>query len=123
MTVGSDKPPTAKRELLELAAVTVTFAPVAVSVPVAVPLVPVNTLPTATGTGATLSVPAVVDPVPAREIVNVGLDAFELTVTLPLALPADVGAKVTVKLALCPAASVAGTEIPVTVNPVPLIAT
>jgi len=123
MTVGSDKPPIAKRELLELAAVTVTFTPVAVRVPVAVPLVPVNTLPTATGTGAALSVPAVVDPVPERETVKVGLDPFEVTVTLPLALVPDVGAKVTVNVALCPAASVAGVEIPFSVKPVPLIAT
>jgi hypothetical protein len=123
MIRGSDKPLIAKRELLELAAVTVTFAPVAVRLPEAVPLLPVNTLPTATGAGVALSVPGVLDPVPAREIVRVGLDPLEVTVTLPLALPADAGAKVTVKLALCPAVSVAGVEIPVSVKPVPLIPT
>lgn len=123
MIVGSDKPLIAKRELLELAAVTVTFAPVAVRIPEAVPLVPVNTLPTATGAGVALSVPGVLDPVPAREMVNVGLDPFEVTVTLPLALPAEAGAKVTVKLALCPAVSVVGVEIPLSVKPVPLIPT
>jgi hypothetical protein len=123
MILGSDKPPIAKRELLEVAAVTVTFAPAAVSVPVADPLVPVNTLPTATGAGVALSVPAVVEPVPERGMVNVGLDPFEVTVTFPLALLADAGAKVTVKEALCPAATVAGVEIPLTVKPVPLAAT
>lgn len=121
--VGSDKPPIANRELLELAAVTVTFAPVAVRVPVAVPLNVVNTFPSATGAGAALSAPAAADPVPAREIVKLGLDPFEVTVTAPLALLADAGAKVTVKVALCPAARVAGVEIPLTEKPVPLAAT
>jgi hypothetical protein len=123
MTTGSCKLLIAKRELLELAAVTVTFAPAAVSVPVAVPLVPVNTLPIATGAGAAVSVPAVVDPVPAREMVRVGFDAFEVTVTLPVTLAVDVGAKVTVKVALCPAVSVTGAVIPLRVKPVPLIPT
>src|ERR1700746_3749908 len=112
MIVGSDKPLIAKRELLELAAVTVTFAPVALRLPEAVPLVPVNTLPTASGAGVALSVPDAADPVPASEMISVGLDPFDVTVTLPLALPPDAGAKVTVKVALCPAVSVAGVEIP-----------
>ena len=123
MIFGSDKPPIANRELLEVAAVTVTFAPAAESVPVALPLAPVNTLPTATGVGDADSVPAVVEPVPDKAMVNVGLDPFEVTVTLPLALLADAGVKVTVKEALCPAATVAGVEIPLTVKPVPLAAT
>lgn len=54
---------------------------------------------------------------------NVGLVAFEVMVTLPLALPAVKGAKVTLKVALCPAVSVAGVEIPLTEKPVPLLAT
>lgn len=120
---GRDKPLIVKRELLVLAAVTVTFAPLALRLPVAVPLVPATTLPIAMGTGVAVSCPAEADPVPARGIVSVGLDPFEVTVTLPLALPADSGAKVTLKVALCPAVSVAGVEMPLNVNPVPLIPT
>ncbi len=62
-------------------------------------------------------------PVPDNGTVNVGLGAFEVIVTLPLALPAVTGAKVTLKVALCPAVSVAGVEIPLTEKPVPLLAT
>ena len=62
-------------------------------------------------------------PVPANGIVRVGLDAFDEIVTLPVTLPADGGVNVTLKLALCPAASVMGAVIPLNVNPVPLIPT
>jgi hypothetical protein len=62
-----------------------------------------------------------VTPVPDRGMVRVGLEAFEVTVTLPLALAADAGVNVTVKVALCPAVSVTGAVIPVKLNPVPLI--
>ena len=123
MIAGSDKPPIVKRELLEVAAVTVTFAPLALRVPEPVPLAPTATLPTAMGAGVALSEPAVADPVPAREMVKVGLDPFDVTVTLPLALAVDVGAKVTVKLALCPAVSVTGGLIPLSLKPAPLIPT
>lgn len=122
MIAGSDKLPIVKRELLEVAAVTVTFAPLALRVPEPVPLAPTATLPTATGAGVALSTPAVADPVPAREMVKVGLEPSDVTVTLPLALAVDVGANVTVKLALCPAVSVTGGVIPLSVKPVPLIA-
>jgi hypothetical protein len=54
---------------------------------------------------------------------RVGLEAFEVIVTLPLALPADVGVNVTVKVALWPAVSVAGVVIPLRLYPVPLIPT
>jgi len=120
---GSDKPLITKREFPVAAAVTVTFAPVAVRLPVAVPLDPVNTLPTATGVGLAESCPAAVDPVPARAIVKLGLEPFEVTVTLPLAVAADAGVKVTVKLALCPGVSVTGVEIPCMAKPVPLTPT
>lgn len=123
MIAGSGKPPSANRELLEVAAVTVTLAPLALRVPEPVPLAPTATLPTPTGAGVALSTPAAVDPAPAKEMVKVGLDPFDVTVTLPLALIVDVGAKVTVKLALCPAVSVTGGVIPLRVKPVPLIPT
>jgi hypothetical protein len=40
-------------------------------------------------------------------------------VILPVALPANVGANVTVKVAFAPALIVAGTERPLMLNPVP----
>jgi hypothetical protein len=66
-------------------------------------------------------VPAVT-PVPDKGMDRVELDAFEVRVTAPLALAADWGANVTVKLALWPAVSVTGATIPLKPNPVPLIA-
>src|SRR5215469_13753535 len=68
------------------------------------------------------SAPAVT-PVPVRGMVRVGLEALEVTVTVPVAPPAAVGVKVTLKVALWPAASVAGAVMPLMVKPVPLIAT
>jgi|SRR6202046_2431845 hypothetical protein len=123
IVTGSARPPTLNTELLELAAVTVTFEPLAVRVPVAVPLVPTTTLPTPRVVGVTVSCPAAAAPVPDSGIVSVGLEAFEVMVTLPLALVAVCGANVTVKFVLCPDVSVTGAVIPVRVNPVPLIPT
>jgi hypothetical protein len=110
-------------ELFVLAAVTVTLAPLAVRLPDAVPLVPTTTLPTPSVVGATLSCPAAAVPVPDKEMFRVGLEAFDVIVTLPLAAPADVGVNVTLKVALCPAVSVTGAVIPLRLNPVPLIPT
>jgi hypothetical protein len=56
-------------------------------------------------------------------MVRVGFEAFDVTVRLPLALPADAGVNVTVKLVLCPAVSVTGVVIPLRLYPVPLIPT
>jgi hypothetical protein len=54
-------------------------------------------------------------------MVRAGLDAFEVIVILPLALPADPGVNVTLKVVLCPVVSVTGATIPFRLNPVPLI--
>jgi hypothetical protein len=110
-------------ELLELAAVTVTFVPLAVRLPDAVPLVPTTTLPKPRVVGVTVSWPAAAVPVPDSGIVSVGLVAFEVTVTLPLAFAADCGVNVILKVALWPAVSVTGAVIPLRPNPVPLIPT
>jgi hypothetical protein len=123
MMIGSDKPLMLNRELLVVAAVTVTFAPVALRLPEAVPLVPTNTLPKATGAGLAVNCAGAVVPVPARARVKVGLEPSDAMVALPLALPADCGAKVTLNFALCPGGSVTGVEIPPSVKPVPLIPT
>jgi hypothetical protein len=50
--------------------------------------------------GLTLSVPVGVTPVPETAMFTVGLVAFEVMVTLPLADPAEAGLKATLKLAL-----------------------
>jgi hypothetical protein len=123
MVTGSERPPTLNTELFELAAVTVTFAPLAVRLPDAVPLVPTTTLPRPSVVGVTVSCPAAEVPVPDSGIVSVGLDAFEVMVRLPLAFAADCGVKLTLKLALCPVVSVTGAVIPVKLNPVPLMPT
>src|ERR1700690_4520145 len=64
-----------------------------------------------------------VTPVPDAGIVSVGFCAFDVTVTLPLKLPADGGVNVTLNVTLCPAPSVTGNVIPETLKPVPLAAT
>ena len=85
-------------------------------------LLPTVTFPKLRLVGFDPSVPCVT-PVPVTGIVRVGLDAVEVMVTLPLALAADSGANVTVKVALWPAVSVTGAVIPLRLNPVPLITT
>ena len=78
MVTGSDSPPTLNTELLLLAAVTVTLAPLAVIVPDAVPLWPTTTLPRPRVAGLTPSVPAVaVVPIPESGSVTVEFEAVE----------------------------------------------
>lgn len=50
-------------------------------------------------------------------------EAFDVTDTLPLKLPADCGVNVTLNDVLSPGVSVTGVVIPETLNPVPLAAT
>ena len=61
-------------------------------------------------------------PVPDRGMVRDGFEPFDVTVTVPLALPAAVGVKVTLNVVLAPAASVTGVVMPLKLNPDPLIA-
>jgi hypothetical protein len=102
---------------------TCTLAPLAVKVPVCVPLIPSTTLPTATGvlTAKVLCV-CCSTPVPLTEIFNVEFSAFDVIATPPVKFPADCGANVTLNVALCPIPSVTGGVIPETLNPVPLAA-
>ena len=74
-------------------------APVLVTVSDNVCLVPSSTLPKPRLVGFDSNAPTDT-PVADSGIVSVGLDPFEVTVTLPLALPATVGAKVAVKVAV-----------------------
>jgi hypothetical protein len=100
---------------------TVTLAPLAVRVALAVPLVPTTTLPTATVVGLTLRLPAAAAvPVRLKASVRFGFDAFDVMATLPLKLLAKGGVKVILNDALCPGVSVRGAEIPDMLKPVPL---
>jgi hypothetical protein len=64
IVAGRDNPLMVNAELSELAELTVTLPPVAVSVPVAVPLLPSATLPTVSVLGETDNCPTVSVPVP-----------------------------------------------------------
>src|ERR1700721_3387184 len=121
MVTGSPSPLVAKPELLDVGGVTVPFDPVAGRLPDAVPLRPAKTVPSAIGAGLAVSCPAVVELAPETAMVRVGLEPSDVAVTLPLAFPADSGANFTLNVALCPAVSVAGVEIPLKLNPVPLM--
>ena len=61
--------------------------------------------------------------VPLSGIDKLGFEAFEVTVTVPGNVPADVGANFTVKVVLCPGVNVTGGVIPEMLNPVPDVAT
>jgi hypothetical protein len=61
--------------------------------------------------------------VPLKGIAKLGFEAFEVTVTVPLKVPDEVGAKVTLNVVLCPGVSVTGGVIPEMLNPVPAAAT
>ena len=61
--------------------------------------------------------------VPLKGTDKLGFEAFEVTVTVPLNVPVDVGANVTVNDVLCPGVKVTGGVIPETLNPVPAAAT
>jgi len=100
IVVGRVRPVIVKVELFVLAPLTVTLAPLAVRVPVAEALLPTTTLPRLRPVGVTASCPAATAPDPERGMVNVGLPAVEVMVTLPLAAPDEVGAKDTLKLLL-----------------------
>jgi hypothetical protein len=57
--------------------------------------------------------------VPVSGIDKLGFEAFDVTVTVPLNAPDDVGANVTVKDVLCPGVRVTGVLIPEMRKPVP----
>lgn len=94
--------------------------PVFVTVSVSAKSLPTVTLPKLRLVGFDPSVPGVTA-VPESAIVNVGFDPSEVMVTLPLAAPAVVGAKLTLNVVLCDAFRVRGAVMPLSVNPAPLI--
>ena len=117
IVTGKDSPLRVNSELLTVAEVTVTLAPVALSVAERFALVPTTTLPNAGLAGVTANCPAAV-PVPDSEILKVGFDAFEAIAMLALVLPADDGVKMTLKVMLSPEVSVDGKLTPVTLKAV-----
>ena len=84
-------------------------------------MLPTVTLPKLRLVGFDPSVPWAT-PVPDKGMFRVGLEAVEVRVTLPLALAADVGANLTLKVVLWPAVRVSGVVIPLRLNPVPVMA-
>lgn len=95
MVTGKVSPPKLNVALFVPADVTVTLPPVAVKDPEADPLVPSTTLPIARVDGETPSCPAAALPVPESGMLSVGFDALELTVTVPVALAAELGLNLT----------------------------
>ena len=97
--------------------------PVLVSVMFCEVLLPVDTVPKLKLAGFATNCPvAVVDPVPLRVTFVVGLVGSLLVIAMfPLALPADVGEKVTVTGTVCPVLIVFGVVIPLIPNSAPLI--
>ena len=109
--------------MLLVAAVIVTLAPLAVRVPVPVPVLPTVTFPIAIVAGVAVSVPVAVTPVPDNAMFRVGLEALEVTVSVPLALPADAGSNETLNEVLAPAARFTGVVMPLKLKPLPVTAT
>src|SRR5260221_6514123 len=93
--------------------------PVFVTVSESVLLLLTCTLPKARLVGFDPSAPAVM-PVPVNGMFSVGFEAVEVIAILPLTAPAAVGLNNTLKVALCPAASVTGALIPLTLDPDPV---
>ena len=85
-------------------------------------VVDTGTLPKLSVVGFDVSVPGDV-PLPDNGMVKVGFVAVEVTVTLPLCAPEPGGVNETLKVVLCPAVSVTGVEIPLTLNAAPVTAT
>ena len=122
MVKGNESPLRANSEVLTLAEDTVTLAPVAFSVPVRLALDPTVTLPKFSVAGVTDNCPAAV-PVPDRGTDKFGFDPLDTTAMLPLTAPAEVGAKVALKVKLCPGVKVSGGLIPLTLKPLPVTVT
>ena len=118
MVKGNVRPLKENSELLMEAEETVTLALLALRVPDRLALPPVTTLPKLRLPGLTPNWPAAV-PVPDMEIVRFGFEPFDTTEIVPLALAADVGAKLALKVKLCPAVRVMGGFKPLMLKPVP----
>ena len=96
--------------------------PELVTVSDSVPVWPTVWLPKLRLEGFGVSVPGVT-PVPDSAMFSVGLEPFDVTVNVPLALPADAGSNDTLNVALCPAVSVTGVVMPLKLKAAPVTAT
>lgn len=122
IVTGKEIPLTTKAVLFELAPVTVTLPPLAVKVPDACTLFPTTTLPIPRLLGLAPSWALTIGmPVPEKGTVRVELRALDVIAIFPLAIAAVVGEKLTPNVAACPATRVSGAEIPLMVNPDPLV--
>ncbi len=93
--------------------------PVSVSVTVCAALLPKFTLPKLRLVGFAVSRKVAVTPVPLRAIASGELGALLTSETAPVTLPAALGVKPTLNVALLPAAMVSGTVMPVRLKPLP----
>ncbi|MGC1385728.1 MAG: hypothetical protein WA823_18275 [Candidatus Acidiferrales bacterium] len=115
---GVERPVVLKAAPVVVAEFNVTLAvPLFVSVTFTVLLLPVNWLPKFNEEGFATRLPSV--PVAVIGMVIVPSFAVLVTVMLPEAVPAAVGANCAVKLVDWPAAIVIGVDAPVTLKPVP----
>ena len=116
---GNEIPPMPKPLPVTLPCVIVRLAvPVLLKETLRLLVVPSVTLPKLMLVGFVVSCPCV--PVPLSEMVVGELDASLMSETLPVALPAAVGAKVAVKDVLCPVVRVRGSVRPLIENPLPV---
>lgn len=105
--------------LAEIAETVTALPPEFVTVLDRVCLLPVATFPKFRDVGLAEIEPGAT-PVPERETEVVGVGAFDVIVTFPLALPVAAGANATENFADWPALRVTGSVRPLTLNPVPL---
>ena len=97
-----------------------TLAVAAVTVTVCEALLPTLTDPKLREVGLAFNCPTGFTPVPVRETASGEFEALLATDSVPVVLPAAVGANFTVNVALWPAARVAGRVGPETVRPLPV---
>ena len=122
IVVGVEMPVTLYAEPEAVTEFTVTLAvPPFVSVTLCVLVVPVSWLAKVNVEGFAVRLPSV--PTPVTGTVMFASLAELTTAMLPFAVPAVVGANCAVKVVLCPAAIVAGSEMPVTLNAAPVAVT
>ena len=112
---GNVIPLTVNSELFDNAEETVTLPALALSVTVWLWFAPTTTLPKSTVAGETASSPWPVA-VPDREILRFGSEASDTAEMVPVADPAEVGAKTTLNVILCPELSVCGRFKPLMLN-------
>lgn len=93
----------------------VTAEPVALSVPLRAPFEPTGTLPKFTVLGTSVNCPALVS-FPESAMFRRGFEAVEITARSPELAPEVPGANTTLKVRLCPDASLTGSDMSLTLN-------